>query len=122
VAIPTDRLHELVFDSAAVILYLSVRVSPFAEISFRSSSTAQTTAKQCGKLHEKWNLSICPPLDFRAEIHQTVWEQKTQFPVQCMKEVKSCEFSTKYIVFHFISYKNMYAERITLFILISFFR
>jgi hypothetical protein len=62
-----------------------------------------------------------PPLDFRAEIHQAVWEQKTQFPVQCMKEVKNCEFSTKYIVFHVI-YKNMCAESITLFILIYLFR
>jgi hypothetical protein len=119
-----DRLHELVFGSAAVVLYLSSPVSTFAELSFRSSSTAQTTAKQCSKLHEKWNLSFCPPLDFRAEIHQTLWGQKTQFPVQYVKEVKSCEFSTKYVVFHVLSYKNMYeyAERIKLFRLISVFR
>jgi hypothetical protein len=55
------------------------------------------------------------PSDFRAEIHQTVCEQKGHFLVQCMKEVKSCEFSTKYNVFHVMSYKNMYAERVTLF-------
>jgi len=48
-----DRLHELVLGNAAVILYLSIPVSTFAEISFRSSSTAQTTTKECGKLHEK---------------------------------------------------------------------
>jgi len=60
-------LHEFVCGSAAVILYLSSVVSAFAEISFRSSSTAQTTTKQCGKLHGKWNLSFCSS-DFRAEI------------------------------------------------------
>ena len=94
----------LVFGSAPVILYLSSPVSTFVEISFRPSSAAQTTAKQCGKLHEKWKLTFCPPLDFRAEVRQIVWEQKNQFPVQCTKDVKCCEFSTKCIVLHLPSY------------------